>query len=161
MRRIVLCIVLMVAPLLAQPKVDPLQFKKEAEGLEAAINSIATSLNASQIRPRARSTYLEGYGAVFMIEIPLEPQANPFATPPTAAGLQQNVARLQQEIREKVVDLLKKRFSEVKSVGEGGAISVAVNLLVYNANLVPNLPGQLLFTAKKYGPDVQVTVTPF
>src|SRR5262249_40764323 len=110
---------------------------------------------------KTRSTFLEGYGVVFSVDAELERPANPFFTPGSKTEVKQNMARRKKELIEKLSFLLKEKFADMKSVGDSGSISVIVYLFNSNPAYVPDLPGQIVFTAKKQETGIDVAIREF
>ena len=141
---------LLVAPAFAQSAVDVHQFKKEAGAFQAAINdTVAAVIPGIGPSPDTHGTYLDGYGAVFTLEVSLERPRNPFTATASAADVQQNVRRRQKEIKEKVVALLKQKAADLKFLSPAESIAVVIHLINTNPADVPDLPGQIVVSAKK------------
>ena len=160
MRKFILCLsLLVVMPVLGYGQFDQQKFKKEAAQFEKAINGVVDAVFPQYgLREKAKATYLEGYGPVFFMEVELERPANPFFSQDSPAEVKQNIERRQKEMKEKMSDLLKQKFPELKSAGDSGTLSIVVYLYNTNPAYVPNLPSQIVFTAKKQDTAVEVTV---
>ena len=79
MRKLTLCIAFMLMPIRGYGQLDLPRFKKEISSFEKALNGIASAILPNYgLTQSARSTYLEGYGPVFVMEVALERAANPF-----------------------------------------------------------------------------------
>jgi hypothetical protein len=151
MKRIALCMLVFVTSALAE--VDKAQldlFKKESVVLRAAIDEI---VNASvQGRAESKATYLEGYGAVFMIEAALEPTRSPFSSAKTPDEVRKIVTDRRKTIETKLEALLKQRVATLQSVGSTDSVTVVLYLFNANPVDVPDLPSQIVFTVKKQDP---------
>jgi hypothetical protein len=159
MRKYLISLILLLTPALAHAQFETQQFKKETAALESAINGIVTGIVPDfGMLQKSRGTYIEGYGAVFTMEIMLDRAATPFSSPGTEKEVKQNVSRRHKEIKSKISDLLKERFSEMKSVGESGAVTVVIYVMNTNPAYVPDLPGQVVLTARKQGNSVEIAV---
>jgi hypothetical protein len=161
MRKFVYGLIFMtVMPVLAYAELDAVKFKKEAPAFEKAINAIADSvLPEYGVREPARSSYLEGYGPVFFIEIALERASNPFFSPGTPAEVKKNMERRLKEVKDKLSDLMKQRFSELTAAGgDAGALSVVVYVFNSNPGYAPDIPSQVVFTARKQAAGVDVAI---
>ena len=160
MRKFNSCVALiLLLPVLAYAQWDPQRFKKEASSLEGALNGVANAvLPDIPLTQPATATYLEGYGPVFIMGVALERATNPFSSPRPAAEVRQNVERRHKEIKERVSEFLKEKFSELKSAVDSGTLTVVVYLWNTNPDYVPGLPGQIVFTAKKQDAGIAVAV---
>ena len=137
------------------------RFKKEAAALQAAtdeaINSATPGMGVLQ---PAKATYLEGYGVVVTVEAALVPNRNPFASPISSADSRKMVAERRTQVRQKLEELIKQRAAALSSVGAEESLAIILYLLNSNPADVPDLPAQMVFTAKKQNPT-QVTVREF
>jgi hypothetical protein len=156
MKRIIVCILLLTGSAFAQAdKAQMEQFKKEAgplrSAVEDAVNAVVTGQRAILEGPQV--TYLDGYGAVVSVEVQLEPVFNPFAGQKTPAEIKTIVAQRRKDLQQKLEGVLKQRVGAMESVGTGESVTIVVYLFT-GANKVdlPNLPSQLIFTAKKQDP---------
>src|SRR5262245_28374051 len=159
MRKLVLLLAIVIAvPVFGHAQFDAKKFKKGAVAFERAIDGIADSVLPDYGRRRpTESMYLEGYGAVFVVEVALERASNPFFSPGSPEEVNRNMSRRQKEITTKISDLLKNRFSELQALGNSDAVSVVVNVFNSNPAYVKNLPAQIVFTARKRDAGVEVT----
>ena len=136
--------------LIAAPQVDT--FKKEMAPLQSAVDTIITS-TGSQVLQRSRATYLEGYGIVVSLEIAFEAPQNPFSSPKTPAEVKAVVAQHRKDVEEKMTAFVKQRVATMDSLAPGDSLAIAMHVLNTNPADVPNLPVQILMTARKQSPD--------
>ena len=160
MRRFLSCITLLfLIPGLAYAQFDSHGFKKEAPAFEQAINGIADSLLPGYgVREQAKAAYIEGYGPVFFVEVALERAANPFFSPGSPTEVKRNMERRHKEIKEKIADLLKTKFSDLKAASDSGTVSVVMNVFNSNPAYAPDIPTQIVFTAKKHDTAIDVAI---
>src|SRR5262245_19558489 len=162
MRRYAFFLVMMLAPVMAYAQSESQEFKREAPPIEDSINGVVSAILPDfGLMQKTRSTYLEGYGGVFILEVALERASNPFFSPGTPAEVKRTMARRQKELKERVSDLLKQKLGDLKSVKDSGSIAVVVYLLNTNPAYVPDLPSQTVFTAKKQESGIDVTIHEF
>jgi hypothetical protein len=162
MKRIILCMLVFVTGAFAE--VDKTQldlFKKESVPLRAAIDDIVNaSVPGRGVAESAKATYLEGYGAVFMLEASLEPTRSPFTSAKTAEEVRKTVTERRKAIETKLEALLKQQVATLQSVGPADSLTVVLYLFNSNPVDVPDLPSQIVFTVKKQAP-AQVNIRAF
>src|SRR5262245_61607369 len=152
MKKIALCMLVFATSALAE--VDKAQldlFKKESVVLRAAIDDVVNA-SVSGRAESAKATYLEGYGAVFMLEASLEPTRSPFTSAKTPNEVRQIVSDRRRAIETKLEALLKQRVAMLQSVGPTDSVTVVIYLFNSNPVDVPDLPSQIVFTVKKQDP---------
>src|SRR5690349_13536376 len=119
--------ILVLFMLLAPPQPAD-QFKKDAPALQADVDQ-AVSPAVYRIWQNSMASPLEGYGVIVVLEVTLEPPPNPFSGTKTGDQLRTLVTRRQQEIKEKVSELLKQRVLKTDSVGATESLTVVVHML--------------------------------
>jgi hypothetical protein len=158
--KILLSIFLFAAGAFAQ-QVDKARmdaFKKESSVLTAAVEeAVSGVVPGRSVLETAKATYLEGYGAVVTLEASLEPTRSPFTSAKTPAEVRQTIAQRRRAIQQKIETVLKQRTAAMQSVGSKDAVTIVLYLLNSNPADVPDLPSQVVFTARKDDPS-QVSV---
>jgi hypothetical protein len=156
MLRILLIMSMFAGSLMAQDKTD--LFKKEAAGLQAAVEEAVNSLvpGPAGVLERPRATYLEGYGIVVSLQASFEPTRNPFSSPKTPAEVRSIVNERRKLVQERLEKLIKERVAKMKSVDESESLTVALHLFNSNPADLPDFPSQLVLTAKKQDPTVVI-----
>jgi hypothetical protein len=148
---------MMFLPMLSYGQFDEQNFKKESTSFEKALTGIASEILPDYAPQQSKVTYLEGYGPVFtMSEVALERSANPFSQP-NPATIKQNMESRQKQITEKVKELLKAKFSELKSANDGGNLTVVIYMKDSNP-IYAKVPSQIVLTAHKKDAVVEVSV---
>jgi hypothetical protein len=129
---------------------QPESFRKEAPGLQTAVNEVINSTVPGQaVLQGAKATYLDGYGIVVTLEAILEQPRNPFSSPKTPAEVRKLVTERRKQVQDKYTALLKQRVPLLQSVGDGESLAVIVHLLNTNPADLPDLPAQLILSLKK------------
>ena len=136
--------------LLLAPTVD--DFKKEMAPLQSAVDGLISSTGA-QVLQRSRATYIEGYGVIVFVEIAFEPPQGIFSTPKRPEEVRSTIAQRRQDVREKFTTFVKQRIVTTNSIGSTESLAIVVHVLNTNPADVPNLPGQIQFTAKRDNPQ--------
>ncbi|PYS41778.1 MAG: hypothetical protein DMG14_06090 [Acidobacteria bacterium] len=144
--------------LLASPQEST--FKKERAQLQEAVDTLVTSTGA-QVLYRSRAAYLEGYGVVVSLEVAFEGPQNPFSGFKPPKEIQALIAQRRKDVQEKMSTLLKQRVATMDSIGATESLTVIIHVLNANPADVPNLPVQILMTAKKDSPQQPVAVRDF
>jgi hypothetical protein len=160
MRYLVACFTLLIAlPVAGYAQLDQKSFKKESPLFEQAINRIAESiLPVYGVKQPAHAAYVEGCGPIFFVEVQFERAENPFASPPPAAEVKKNMERGLAAFKEKMMELLKKRFFELTAASDGGSLTVVTNVFNSNPAYAPNIPTQVVFIAKRDLASVDVAI---
>jgi hypothetical protein len=136
--------------LLAAPTVD--DFKKEMNPLQSAVDGLISSTGAPVLQ-RSRATYIEGYGVVVFVEIAFEPPQGIFSTPKRPEEVRSTINLRRQDIKEKFTTFVKQRIVTTNSIGPTESLAIVMHILNTNPADVPNLPGQIQFTAKRDNPQ--------
>lgn len=131
-------------------KVQAEKFKKESATVERAINAAAEQIVPGiGVVQSAKGTYLEGYGAVFTLQMMLEPTRNPFSGLKSPAEVRSSVTQRRKDIQARLAGLLQERAAAMDSIGASGSVSIVLYLINSNPADMPDLPGQLVITVKK------------
>ena len=138
--------------LASAPQVDV--FKKEMGPLQSAIDGLVTSTGA-QVTPsgRSRAAFIEGYGIIVSLEIAFEAPQGIFDTPKKPAEVRTLVARRRKDIQEKLTAFLKQRVATTDSIGATDSLAIVIHVLNTTPSDIPNLPLQIVMTAKKDSPQ--------
>ena len=125
-------------------------FKKEAPALQDAVNGVIDStVPGLGLFQKAKATYLEGYGIVITLEASLEPTRNPFSSPKTPAEVRAIVTERLREIQQKLERFLKERTASLASLDSTDSIAIVLYFFNSNPADLPDLPAQVVLTAKK------------
>ena len=135
--------------------------KKETASLRAVVQDAISSLapNAETLES-PKATYLEGYGVVVTLYVKLGPRpGNPFNGFKSPQEIKAGAEKGRKDLQEKMEALLKQRSGTMESVSTNESVSIVIYLLPIPADL-PELPAQLILTAKKQDPTT-VTLREF
>ena len=124
-------------------------FKVASARLTGVLDDRVASIVPGPLLQRSKATYLEDYGMIVTIEIALERPRNPFS----AVKLPEELRRLNKERRESLkegaISLLKKNVAELEALSSNDWVTVVIHMLNTNPADLPNLPTQLVVSAKK------------
>jgi hypothetical protein len=143
--------------LAAEPAVTKPDVRDSLETVERTLSDRMRSdevLSTMYVLWRPRGAYLEGYGAVFTIELNLAPigDVSPFQKSYSAEQKRQlNVRKRQrlEDLTEQARQMLVEAASQLKVVPESENVALAVTLFHYNWEDVTNLPSQLVVQAPR------------
>jgi hypothetical protein len=155
--RILLLTVLSTALLAAEPAITKPDIRDSLETAERAMSErLRTNevLSTMYVLWRPRGAYLEGYGAVFTIELNLVPMGDvsPFQKAYSAEQKRQlNVRKRQrlEDLTEQAREMLVEAAKQLDVVPEGEKVALAVTLFHYNWEDVTDLPSQLVVQAPR------------
>ena len=134
-------------------------FKKEMAPLQSAVDAVVTPVVA-RVLQSSKASQLEGYGVVVTVEVTLEIPRTPFSSSAAAGEIQASVARRRKDLTDKMRAFVKERVTTMASVASAESLTVIVHVANFNLADLPNLPKQILFTAKKEAPD-EVSIREF
>jgi hypothetical protein len=136
-------------------------FKKESAVLTAAVEeAVSGVVPGRSVLETPKATYLEGFGAVITLEASLEPTRSPFSTVKSPAEVRLTVSQRRKAIQQKIEGVLKQRTAAMQSVNATDSVTIVLYLLNSNPADVPDLPSQIIFTARKENP-LQVSIREF
>ena len=166
MKKTFLCILLFAATTFAgTDKAQMDSFKKESPVLRNAIgDAVGSVIPGRSYIDLPKASYLEGYGAVITLEVSLGPTRSPFSSPETPEQVRKMVDQRRKEITQKLETVLKQRVGTMQSILPNDSVTIVLYLLNSNPADVPDLPSQIIFTAKKPAQKedpTQVTVQEF
>jgi len=135
---------------LAAPQTDV--FKKDMVPLQTAVDGVVTSAGV-QLLQRSHAVYLDGYGVVVTLEIAYLAPQGIFDTPKKPAEVRTLVAQRRKDVQDKVSAFVKQRAGTTDSIGAGDSFAIVIHVLNTNPADVPNLPVQIVMSAKKDSPQ--------
>ena len=129
-------------------------FKKDMAPLQSAVDGVIASSGA-QVMPagKSRAAYIDGYGVIVTVEIAFEAPQGIFDTPKKPAEVRTLVARRRKDLQEKMTAFVKSRVATTDSIGATDSLAIVIYVLNTNPADIPNLPMQIVMTAKKDSPQ--------
>jgi len=127
--------------------------KKETAALANDVDKVLSGAipNRGPFQGGAKATYLDGYGIIVTVETALEPPRGIFGSSKTVAELQQTMNQHLSDVQKGLRSLLEERSGKLQSVADNESVTVVVYISNFNPD-VPNVPTQVVFTAKKEDP---------
>jgi len=155
--RILLLWVATASVVAAEPAITKPDVRDSLETVERTMSDrLRTNevLSTMYVLWRPRGAYLEGYGAVFTVELNLVPMGDisPFQKAYSAEQKRQlNVRKRQrlEDLTEQTRELLVEAAKQLNVVPEGEKVALAVTLFHYNWEDVTGLPSQLVVQAPR------------
>jgi hypothetical protein len=155
--RIALLALLATVTMAAEPVVTKPDVRDSLETVEHAMSDrLSTNdvLSTMYVLWRPRGTYLEGYGAVFTIEVNLVPMGDvsPFQKAYSAEQKRQLNVRKRQRLEDLTAqarEMLVEAAKQLKVVPEGEKVALAFTLFHYNWEDLSGLPSQYVVQAPR------------
>ena len=166
MKKLIISILLFAATAFAgTDKAQMESFKKESLVLRNAVgDAVGSVIPGRSYLDLPKASYLDGYGAVITLEASLAPTRNPFSSPETPDQVRKTVNQRRKDITQKLEAVLKQRVGTMQSILPNDSVTIVLYLLNSNPADVPDLPSQIILTAKKPAQKddpTQVTVQEF
>lgn len=141
--------------LAAEPAITKPDVRDSLERVERSMSDrlrTNEALSTMYVLWQPRGAYLEGYGAVFTVELNLVPMGDisPFQKAYSAEQKRQlNIRKRQrlEDLTEQAREMLVEAASKLNVVPEGEKVALAVTLFHYNWEDVTDLPSQLVVQA--------------
>ena len=134
-----------------QPAAD--KVKIDANSVQNAVNDgLGLSLPGWGVLQNAKGAYLEGYGIVVNVEVAFDPPMNPFTALRSPEEIRKFATQKRGEVQEKLTSILKQKVPVLASIAPTDSVSIILNVLNTNPAYVPDMPSQIIFTAKKQDP---------
>ena len=133
-----------------QNQLLPEKFNGDVTILQNAVNeSVGSSLPGWGVLQGAKGAYLDGYGIVVSMEVALDAPATPFSGQKSPEEVRTTAAQRRKEVEEKVTNILKEKTAALQSIAPSESVAIIVNILNTNPAYVPDMPSQIIFSAKK------------
>ena len=158
MHVLVFCLLLFPGLLAGQTQPAPDKIKTDIKVVQNAINdSLGSSLPGWGVLEMARAAYLDGYGIVVNIEVAFDPPINPFSPVRPPEEVRTIATQKRTEVQDKLTNILKQKVPLMTSIGPADNVAIILNVLNTNPAYVPDMPAQIILSAKKQDPS-QVSV---
>ncbi len=145
-----LVLLLMSGVLYGQTQPAPDKIKADVKTVQNAVNDVVgVALPGWGILQGAKAAYLEGYGIVANVEVAFDSPANPFTAIKTPEEIRKSATQKRGEVQEKLINALKQKVPLLDSLEPGESVAVILNVLNTNPAYVPDMPAQIIFSAKK------------
>jgi hypothetical protein len=150
MSRLVFSLMLMSGIVYGQAEPSPEKIKADIKTVQNAVNDVVgLSIPGWGVLQGARGAYLEGYGIVLNIEIAFDPPVNPFSPQKSPEEVRTTATQKRGEVQEKLKNVIKQKVPLLASLAPGDSVAVILNVLNTNPAYLPDMPSQIILTAKK------------
>ncbi len=149
-RQFFLFVVLISSVAYSQAQAAPDKIKTDVRTIQTAVNdAVGASLPGWGVLQAAKAAYLEGYGVVVTMEVAFDSPANPFTGNKSPEEVRATAAQRRKEIQEKLTNILKQKTATLESITPTESVAIILNILNTNPAYVPNMPSQIILSAKK------------
>jgi hypothetical protein len=125
------------------------KIKPDVTLIQSAVNdAVGSSLPGWGVLQGAKGAYLDGYGVVVTIEVALDSPLTPFSGQKTPEEVRATAKQRRNEVQEKLTNILKEKTASL-SIAPAESVAIIVNILNTNPAYVPEMPSQIIFSAKK------------
>jgi hypothetical protein len=145
------CVLLLASCVLyGQAQPAPEKIKKSVASMQNAVNDIiGVTVPGWGVLQAAKGAYLDGYGVVVNVEVAFETPLNPFNGQKSPDEVRSAAAQKRKEILEKLTNLLKQKVPSLEDVGAAESVTIVLNVLNTNPAYTPDMPTQIILTARK------------
>jgi hypothetical protein len=150
MCRLIISLVLMSGILYGQAQPVPEKIKADIKLVQNAVNDVVgLTIPGWGVLQGAKGAYLEGYGIVLNVEVAFDPPVNPFSPQRSPEEVRTISTQKRGEVQEKLTNVLKQKVPLLASLAPGESVAVILNVLNTNPAYMPDMPSQIIFSAKR------------
>lgn len=150
MRKLLLTLLLMSSLAYAQSQPAPDKIKADIKTVQNAVNDVVgLSVPGWGVLQGAKGAYLDGYGIVLNIEVAFDPPVNPFSPAKSPEEVRTTATQKRAEVQEKLTNVVKQKLPLLTSLAPGDSVAVVLNVLNTNPAYMPDMPTQIVLSAKK------------
>lgn len=134
------------------PAVD--KVKVDINSVQIAVNDgLGLSIPGWGVLQNAKGAYLEGYGIVVNVEVAFDPPMNPFSPQRSPEEVRKIATQKRSEVQEKLTSILKQKVPLMTSIAPADSVAIILYVLNTNPAYLPDMPSQIIFTAKRQDPE--------
>jgi hypothetical protein len=150
MIKIIFSLLLMSSALYSQAQPAPEKIKPDTKTVQNAVNDvIGSSIPGWGVLQGAKAAYLEGYGIVLDIELAFDPPMNPFSPQKSPEEVRKTATQKRSEVQDKLTNIVKNNLPSLTSLAPGDSVAIILNVLNTNPAYTPDMPSQIVLSAKK------------
>lgn len=143
-------ILLMSGTLLGQNQPAAEKIKADVTAVQNAVNDVVgLSIPGWGILQGAKAAYLEGYGIVLNVEVAFDPPITPFTPQKSPEEVRRTATQKRAEVQDKLINVVKQKLPSLTSLAPGDSVAVILNILNTNPAYTPDMPTQIILSAKK------------
>ena len=150
MRNVIVLMLLISGALYSQNPPPADKIKADVISVQNAVNDVVgLSIPGWGILQGAKGAYLDGYGIVLNVEVAFEPPITPFTTQRNPEEVRKTSTQKRVEVQEKLTNIVKQKLPSLASLAPGDSVAVILNVLITNPAYTPDMPTQIIISAKK------------
>jgi hypothetical protein len=136
--------------LYGQGQPAPEKIKADVVSVQNAVNDVVGStVPFLGILQGAKGAYLDGYGIVLNVEVAFDPPVTPFSSPRSPEEVRKTATKKRADVQDKLTNVVKEKLPSLSSLAPGDSVAVILNILNTNPAYTPDMPAQIVLSAKK------------
>jgi hypothetical protein len=133
-----------------QTQAAPDKIRDDIKTVQNAVNDVVgLSVPGWGVLQGAKGAYLKGYGIVLNIEVAFDPPVNPFSPQKSPEDVRTSATQKRGEVQAKLANVLKQKLPLLTSLNQGDSVAIILNILNTNPVYMPDMPSQIVLSAKK------------
>ena len=145
-----LCLLMMSEIGFAQSQPPMEKIRKDTVLLQDAVNEVINfAIPGFGVLQKARGAQLDGFGVVVTVEIALDSPRSPFDGQRSPDEVRKTSNQRRKEVLDRLSNLLKQKVPALESLEPAESVAIVVNLLNTNPADMPDMPSQIILSAKK------------
>jgi hypothetical protein len=126
------------------------KIRADIKTVQNAVNDVVgLSVPGWGVLQGAKGAYLKGYGIVLNIEVAFDPPVNPFSPQKSPEEVRTSATQKRSDVQGKLANVLKQKLPLLTSLNPGDSVAVILNVLNTNPVYMPDMPSQIVLSAKK------------
>jgi hypothetical protein len=150
LRNLIIFVLLASGTLYGQNQPAPEKIKADVASVQNAVNDVVgLSIPGWGILQGAKGAYLDGYGIVLNVEVAFDPPITPFTPRKSPEEVRKTSTQKRAEVQGKLTNIVKEKLPLLSSLAPGDSVAVILNILNTNPAYTPDMPTQIVLSAKK------------
>jgi hypothetical protein len=150
LRNLIIFVLLTSGALYGQKPLAPEKINPDVTSVQNAVNDVVgLSIPGWGILQGAKAAYLDGYGIVLNVEVAFDPPVTPFTPQKSPEEIRKTATQKRAEVQGKLTNVLKEKLPLLSSLAPGDSVAVILNILNTNPAYTPDMPTQIVLSAKK------------
>ena len=150
LRKLIIFALLASGALYGQNQPAPDKIKADVTSVQNAVNDVVgLSIPGWGILQGAKGAYLDGYGIVLNVEVAFDPPVTPFTPQRSPEEVRKTATQKRADVQDKLTNVVKQKLPLLSSLSPGDSVAVILNVLNTNPAYTPDMPTQIILSAKK------------
>jgi hypothetical protein len=133
-----------------QTQAGPDKIRADIKTVQNAVNDVVgLTVPGWGVLQGAKGAYLKGYGIVLNVEVAFDPPVNPFSPQRNPEDVRTSATQKRSEVQEKLANVLKQKLPLLTSLNPSDSVAIILNVLNTNPVYTPEMPSQIVLSAKK------------